>query len=177
MVSFAIVLFFAVTGLTLNHQDWFDGPQRANRFHGSVDMKWVTGTGKNVAKLEIVEYLRRTHGIKAVLSDFRTDSSQCEVAFKGPGYQAAAFIDRETGQYDLTENRLGLVAIVNDLHKGRDTGAKWSWVIDISAVLMTFISLTGIILILFLPKRRMSGLIALGGGALVCYLAYAIWVR
>src|SRR4030095_14968776 len=94
MVSFAIVLFFAVTGLTLNHQDWFDGPQRANRFHGSVDMKWVTGTGRNVAKLEIVEYLRRTHGIKAVLSDFRTDSSQCEVAFKGPGYQAAAFIDR-----------------------------------------------------------------------------------
>jgi len=36
--------------------------------------------------------------------------------------------------------------VANDLHKGRDTGKTWSILIDVSAVLMTLISLTGLIL-------------------------------
>ena len=31
MASFAVVLFFAVTGLTLNHQDWFANQQVTDR--------------------------------------------------------------------------------------------------------------------------------------------------
>lgn len=69
--------------------------------------------------------------------------NQCEVSFKGPGYSADAFIDRATGKYELTENRMGLVAILNDLHKGRDSGKPWAVVIDISAILLTLVSLTG----------------------------------
>jgi len=40
------------------------------------------------------------------------------------------FLDRATGAYDLTEPRMGFVALMNDLHKGRDSGRVWSWVID-----------------------------------------------
>ena len=39
--------------------------------------------------------------------------------------------------YELTESRHGLVAIANDLHKGRDTGDIWKWLIDVSALLLT----------------------------------------
>jgi len=62
------------------------------------------------------------------------------------------------------------------LHKGRDTGNKWSTVIDFSAVLMTLVSLTGLTLIFFLNKRRFFGLVIAVTGALLCYLAYAMWV-
>jgi len=48
-------------------------------------------------------------------------------------------------------------------------------VIDISAVLLTLVSLTGLMLIFFLFKRRTSGLLALAAGVLLCYLAHAIW--
>jgi uncharacterized protein len=68
------------------------------------------------------------------------------------------------------------LAVLNDLHKGRDTGSKWSAVIDFSAILMTLVSLTGLTLIFFLNKRRLTGLIIAAMGAVLCYLAYAMWV-
>jgi len=178
MFSFAILLFFAVTGFTLNHADWFDNQQRSTQSHGTLDKAWVkTSDPQAVAKMEIVEYLRRTNGISGALSDFRVDEGQCEITFKGAGYEADAVVDRETGAYDLTVMRFGLVAIVNDLHKGRDTGPGWSRVIDFSAILMTLVSVTGLTLIFFLTKRRFSGLALLAIGAAATTIFYFVWVR
>ena len=181
MVSFAIVCFFAVTGLTLNHTEWFSGQERVAQLKGSVETKWVkpANVGNDdaaVDKLAVVEQLRRAHGIKGALSDFRLDEVQAAVSFKGPGYAADAFINRETGEYELTETRHGFVAVLNDLHKGRDSGRVWSWVIDLSAALMTFVSLTGMVLIYFVKKHRFNGLLLAVVGALVCLLIYRLWI-
>ena len=173
MVSFGVLFFFAVTGLTLNHTDWFGDAQRTVQVKGSVDLAWVN---RDVAKLEIVEHLRKAHRISGALSDFRVDDAQCAVSFKGPAYTADVFVDRATGAYELTETRMGLVALLNDLHKGRDSGRAWGLVIDISAVLMTLVSLSGLVLVFYLQKRLFSGMVTLGVGAGVCYLAYLIWV-
>jgi hypothetical protein len=173
MVSFAILFFFAATGLTLNHQDWFAGQQRTTEYKGSVDRAWVA---KDVAQLQIVEHLRQAHGIKAALSDFRTDDAQLSINFKGPGYSADTFVDRATGSYQVTETRSGLAAVMNDLHKGRDTGRAWSWLIDAVAVFMTLVALSGLTLIFFLAKWRRPGLIMLGAGAAICYVLYLLFV-
>ncbi len=74
------------------------------------------------------------------------------------------------------ETRLGFVAVVNDLHKGRDTGKAWSGIIDVSAVLMTLVSLSGLVLIFFLYKKLRAGLYALAIGTVLCYVVYLIWV-
>jgi len=66
--------------------------------------------------------------------------------------------------------------VINDLHKGRDTGSAWADIIDISAALMVLVSLTGLILIFFLQKRLKTGLIAVGIGTAVCIAVYKIWV-
>lgn len=174
MASFAILFFFAITGLTLNHVDRFANQQRTIQAKGSVNSQWLTGV--EVQRLEIVEQLRRAHSIKAALGDFRIDDAQCSISFKGPGYSADVFVDRRSGQYELTETRNGWGAVVNDLHKGRDTGRTWSVMIDVSAILMTVVSITGLALIFFLPKRRTSGLIALAIGATICYAIYKVFV-
>jgi hypothetical protein len=177
MLSFAILLFFAATGLTLNHAEWFDSHERPALYHGTLNKAWVnTSDPGAVAKDEIVNYFRSTYRTKGALSDFHVDGDRCEVLFKGPGYEADATIDRETGMYDLTVSPFSLVAILNDLHKGRDTGKKWSTVIDFSAVLMTLVSLTGLTLIFFLNKRRFSGLLLVAVGALLCCLFYFFWI-
>ena len=67
---------------------------------------------------------------------------------------------------------MGLVAVINDLHKGRDTGKTWSLVIDASAIFMTVVSLTGLLLLLFLKKRRTSGLLWTLIGLGVCVALY-----
>jgi hypothetical protein len=178
MLSFALVFFFAVTGLTLNHADKFGDQTHTDQVKGALDLRWVkTPDTLKIAKLEIVEYLRNTHGIKAALSDFRIDDAQIAVSFKGPGFAADAFIDRTTGTYDLTKTSAGFVGIINDLHKGRDTGRVWSVVIDVAAILMTLVSLTGMILLLYIKRKRLSGLVMAAFGLLVVYIIYRIWVN
>src|SRR5258708_35614609 len=173
MISFAVLLFFAVTGLTLNHVEWFSAPPRTTHLQGAIDPKSLTPEA-------IVEHLRRTQGIKSTLSESRcnagTDDAQCELSFKGPGYVADVLVDRATGKYTVTETRMGLVSVINDLHKGRDSGKAWSAIIDISAILLTLVSATGLILIFYLHKHRRWGMIAIAIGALVCYVVYVVWV-
>jgi uncharacterized protein len=178
MISFAIVFFFAITGLTLNHADKFANQLHSVQEKGKLNVNWVNNTDTlKIAKLEIVEYLRKNNSIKAAMSDFRIDDSQIGVSFKGPGYAADAFINRETGEYDLTKTSAGFVGIINDLHKGRDTGAGWSLFIDISAILLTLVSLSGMLLLLFIKRKRISGLIVALFGLLIVYLVYIIWIK
>jgi hypothetical protein len=177
MIAFSILLFFAVTGITLNHQSWLNGEPKASRFTGTLDLAWLNPPqGKEVAQPEIVAALRKAHGIKAAVKDFRVEDNEIAVTFKGPGYAADGFIDRKKGTYDVTESRLGVVAVINDLHKGRDTGSVWADIIDISAAFMVLVSLTGLILIFFLQKRLVSGMLALAIGTAVCIAIYVIWV-
>jgi len=177
MVSFAIVFFFSVTGITLNHPDTFAGALKNSQEKGKLNLQWVSSKDTNqINKLNIVEYLRKTHNIKAAVSEFRIDDSQCSVSFKGPGYAADVFINRENGSYDIMFIRAGVVGVLNDLHKGRDTGSRWSWVIDISAGLMVIVSLSGMILMLYIKRKRLSGLILAVLGLILFYLIYLIWI-
>ncbi len=177
MVSFGLLFFFAITGLTLNHAEALFGDRAAvTQRRGELEKKWLApGDDAKVAKLEIAEQLRRAHGVKGLVAEFRIEEAQCAVAFKGPGYAADATIDRATGRFELNETRMGFIAIINDLHKGRDTGPGWSLVIDLSAVLMVVVSLTGMVLIYFVRRRFVSGVIAAAAGAVMSVLVY-VWL-
>lgn len=177
MFSFAALLFFAVTGITLNHPEWFNGLHEVKMLDGSLHKEWVSGhdTG-SVRKNEIIEYLRNKYNIRARLADFRIDEYECSVSFNGPGFSADGFIDRSDGSYDLTITEAGVVGVLNDLHKGRDSGRLWALVIDISAVLMVLVSLTGFIMIFFIIKRRIKGLWLAVVGAVVFIGAYLLFV-
>jgi hypothetical protein len=50
-------------------------------------------------------------------------------------------------------------------------------VIDVSAVLLTLVSLTGMVLLLYLKKKRFSGLLVAALGLLLGYIVYKIWVN
>ncbi len=177
MVSFAVVLFFAVTGLTLNHTEWFQGSEHTTRYQGVMAQSLLHESGgAQPDKLGVVEFLRKAHKIQGAVSDFIVQDDQVEVSFKGPGYLADGFIQRASGRYELIETRSGFVAVMNDLHKGRDTGKRWSWVIDASAVLLTLVSLSGLVLLWFVYKRRVSGLILAGVGGVICWMVYRAYV-
>ncbi len=176
MASFGILFFFAVTGLTLNHADWFFSDQAANtKSKGTVPIDWVKTAVASVAKLEGVEHLRREHGVRGLLGEFRVEDERCSASFRGPGYAAEALVDRATGAYELSVTRMGFVAVINDLHKGRDSGAGWSLVVDLSAILMIVVSVTGLVLILFLRRHLVNGLLIAATGALLSALAY-LWL-
>jgi len=177
MFSFIILLFFAVTGITLNHTEWFADQQKTITIKGELNQDWVSveDTAK-IAKLSIVEFLRNTHGIKGSVGEFSIDESQCTISFNGPGYTADAFVNREDGSYEISETKTGIWGVMNDLHKGRDAGKTWAWLIDVSAVLMVLVSVTGLIMLFFLKKKRVSGVLTIILGGLISYLIYRIFV-
>ena len=119
MGSFSLVLFFAATGLTLNHPDWFSDRQKTVERHG-VAPKAMLHTSDGADKLGLVELLRNHEHVHGAVGEVRLDDTQISISFRAPGYTADAFIDRESGRYDLTVVQNGLVAVLNDLHKSRD---------------------------------------------------------
>lgn len=177
MGSFFILFFFAVTGLTLNHTEWFANQQVSRTEKGKVNIEWVKGTDTaSIGKLEIVESLRKNNRIDGGLSEFIIDEYQCTLSFNAPGYTADVFINRENGLFELSETRTGIFGMMNDLHKGRDSGKAWSLLIDISAILMVLVSLTGLCMLFFLKKKRVAGIFVALSGLLIVYLIYRIWV-
>lgn len=176
MISFGLLFFFAVTGLTLNHADWFFSDRDVTtRVNGALAPSWVAASDASVAKLEIVEHLRQQQHAKGAVGEFRLEPAECTVVFKGPGYSAEARIDRQTGKYEFSETRFGFVAVINDLHKARDTGPAWSLVVDLSAGLMVVVSLTGMVLIYFVKRKFVSGVITAVIGCGLAFAAY-LWL-
>jgi hypothetical protein len=176
MISFAIVFFFAVTGLTLNHADKFV-KNHATTEKGKMNAAWTNSPDTSrIDKLHIVEYLRETHHIRATVGDLWIDENEIRVPFRGPAFAADAVINRDKGTYELTSTSAGFVGFINALHQGRDTSQVWSVVIDVAAVLLTLVSLTGMVLLLYLKKRRFSGLLVAAMGLLLAYFMYKLFI-
>jgi hypothetical protein len=166
MLGLCATLLFAVTGLTLNHAEWFESGQPTMRsLTGALDKALLADT---VDKLAVAELLRERHGLHGRVSEFAVDDAQCLVVWKGPAYSADATIERHDGSYQLEESRRPVMALLDDLHKGRDCGPVWAFVIDASAVVLAFLSATGLWLLFYLKKKRRTGLaVALVGMVLL----------
>lgn len=173
MFGLVAILFFSVTGLTLNHPDWtFGGTSKELVHEGTVSKKWLVP--EKMGRLEIVEHMRKTHGVRGFVDEFTADDGEGFIAFKGPAYSADVYLDLETGAYEATERMEGIVAFMNDLHKGRDTGRPWAWVIDVSAILLIIVSVTGLALLLYIKRRRRKGLLSTLAG--FAALAAVVWL-
>lgn len=178
MASFFVLLFFAFTGLTLNHAEWFGDKPVITKTTGKINITWVkTKDTASIDKLDIVEFLRRNNKIKGAVSDFRIEEDNVSVSFNGPGYAADVFINRSDGTFKLSETQLGLIAVLNDLHKGRDTGKGWAILIDVIAVFMMLVSLTGLTMIFFMKKKRTKALLIAVVGFIAVYVIYLAVVK
>jgi hypothetical protein len=175
LVTLLIVLFFSITGFTLNHAEWSSGGLTQKEVTGTIDVKWLNITAPD--KLNIAEKLREDHSLRGHVDELRIDDRECTVMFKAPGYAADAFIDVKTGQYQMTILEEGKLAVMNDLHKGRYTGKVWDILIDAAAILLTTISLTGLGLLFFLKRIRTGGLLVVAAGALLLIAAVVITLR
>lgn len=175
MLSLIVVLFFAVTGITLNHPEWIlGGAESRQEYTGQLPSSWKSGN--QVDWVQVIEYLRAEHHLKGKAHDNRSDDFEASVTYSAPGYSADAFIQMETGQYTLAVAAQGTVAVLNDFHRGRDTGTGWRWLIDVSGVFLVLVAITGLGMLLYLKKIRPGALatVVVGGvimAALMQWLA------
>jgi hypothetical protein len=171
MFAFLLMMFFAITGVVLNHEDWIAGQTTTHDTTGTVPLAIVQAPDK----LMVVEQLRSNFGAIGAVSTFDIDPATLHVELKGPGRHTEADIDRATGKTKVTVERHGILMRLDDLHRGKDSGLPWRWVIDLSAALLFLGSLTGILMWLALPRRRKWGVVALIGSIVVAGVIY-VWL-
>jgi uncharacterized protein len=176
MVCFMVVLFFSVTGLTLNHPTWSLGSAGSEITEtGSLPAEWRSG--ETVDWLVVSEYLRAEHSLRGSVAEHEATADEATITYKGPGFAADAFIDATDGSYEITIASQGIVGVMNDLHKGRDSTSSWKWLIDVSAIVLILISFSGLVLQLFLRRRRRSAMWTVFGGTIVLAFFYYLAMR
>lgn len=169
MFSLLAILFFAVTGITLNHPDWMFGTaESSTEVKGKMPEGWKTG--KDINWLKVAEYLRKEHRVHGIAEEPQSDELEGSLAFKGPGYSASCFIEQKTGDYRMTIVSQGAVAVMNDFHRGQGSGKAWSLVIDLSGALLTIVALTGLGLLFYLKKIRTPSLLTMAAGAIAVFI-------
>jgi hypothetical protein len=170
MFAFLMMMFFALTGILLNHEDLLPG-ETVTEQEGTLPLELL----REPDRLMVVERLRADYGAVGAVSTFDTDDRGILVEMKGPGRTSEAEIDRATGKVKVTVMRRGALVMLDDLHRGKDSGTAWRWVIDISGVLLLVASLSGILMWVALPRRRKWGVVSLLAGTLIM-IAIVAWM-
>lgn len=158
LVGLVFALFFGVTGFVLHHGDAL-GLGAKHQVHEEGQL---TAGLEPVDELTVVEALRSQFGITAPVTEFQADPDQLFVRFARPGEDVDAVVMLPDGAVEVDRERGGVLDALTDLHKGDRSGALGGLLVDAAAVLLIVFSLTGFALWLSLPKRRKTGLVALG---------------
>lgn len=175
MLGFGAIMFFAATGITLNHPTWFGGSAlQVEDISDKFPSDWLRDERTD---LEIAEALREKHQLHGKVTEFHEDELEYMLVYKSPAYAADVFIDRESGDYTVTITSANLIAALNDLHKGRDTSPTWKAIgIDGAALLMILFSLSGFALLFYIKRRRLSGVVTSVIGTLILGLVWFFFV-
>jgi uncharacterized protein len=172
MAGFLLLFLFSLTGLTLNHGDFgWSEPRLVKR-----TLLLPQALVDRPSEAALAAYARDTLGIRAPVKSYREYPDEIELLFAGPGSRAQVQVTREDRTARVEIETRGLLAVIGDLHKGRDSGRVWSWVIDFTAVLFMFTALTGMITLASLRARRRTGFLLGALGVVLTLLVYWLWV-
>ncbi len=172
LFGLVLILFFAVTGFMLNHEDWFlPSEPRTRTVEGTLPSALLI----SVDKFDVSEAVRREFAIAGVANSFRVDDDSVEIEYLRPGERVFTEVQRETGRTVVKFETSGWAGIMTDLHKGKSAGRAWGLVIDAVCVLLLVISATGLVLWSSLKTRGKwgAGAFLFGVGAV---LAVFYWM-
>lgn len=177
---FTLLMFFCLTGYFLNHLKTFGGTAK----DGSIEVQLPQGVVESLkAGAETLEvkplndWLFHRYNLRTLNSvEFDREMNELFVDFNLPAGFATAIVNLEDGEMLLDYRRGNTLAIWNDLHKGRNSGEVWSWVIDISALLMVLFAITGVVILFQLKKQRKTGLLLVVLGTLTPVIIYFLAV-
>lgn len=164
------MLFFAWTGITLNHANDIPSEPQINTIEAEIPMDMLVSLRSEDANTQslpdnIHQYLLQEFDLY-IPRKLQGELADGEFYFSmpQPGVDAWLAIDVPSGEFIYERTDRGWISFFNDLHKGRYTDAAWGWFIDIFAVVTIIFCLSGLWLLFKQAKVRISTwpLVALG---------------
>lgn len=159
-VSLVGMLLFAITGITLNHAGQIEAKpvvvSRKATLPADLLALLAKGPeeGKRPLPVQLEPFLDKAVGAEVAGREGEWSADEVYVALARPGGDAWVSIDRETGAVEHEKTTRGAISLLNDLHKGRNSGTAWSWFIDVFAAACVIFTVTGLILLQFHARAR-----------------------
>jgi len=153
LICCTLLLVFALTGISLNHRDLFEG-------NAKIQIYQLPLVQINAPEIERV--LSRV-GVVLSQPEILILVNQREYQQRTPGKRLELYIESTSEQNQLMIEAvdLGLVGRLNELHQNRYTSMLWQIISDLCGVIFILISATGIWLSLRDKKHRRNYLILL----------------
>ncbi|AUM01163.1 MAG TPA: PepSY-associated TM helix domain-containing protein [Pseudothauera hydrothermalis] len=180
------LLFFAVTGITLNHAGAIESrPQVLTRNASlppallqALREQAVQRAGSEAALPPAAEHwLAEAFDLRPAGRPAEWAADEVYLALPRPGGDAWLRFDLPAGvaEYELTDR--GWIAWLNDLHKGRHTGAAWRLFIDLFALTSVVVSLTGLLILAAHAGSRAAVWPAVGLGVVVPAMLVILFIH
>ena len=173
LAAAGLLLFVAVSGFLLNHEEWFGGREPSSSRTESFELPADLVAAETLDKLAIVEKLRGRFADLGLVYAFEAEQDELRIEFRKPAQSVSVTVDRRTGQAQVLFEGRGPAGMIGDLHRVQHAGW-WRWCMDASAVTLALGSVTGIILWASLPRRRRLGLALLVLGTAVTVGIYLL---
>ncbi|MBX2859039.1 MAG: PepSY-associated TM helix domain-containing protein [Cellvibrionaceae bacterium] len=177
----ALVVFFCLTGVTLNHRWYGDSDHRLEEFPLDVAQlrEWQLLPGEswqpNLNRIRnfIMEKWQfpPPHSI-----DMDAEIFEILLDFKVPAGFASVTIVSEERLMLLEIEQGSAIGVLNDLHKGRHSGKIWFWLLDISAVLIAIFALSGLLILYQGKRHRRDGTLLVVGGLITPLIIFLLYV-
>ncbi len=176
------MLLFAITGITLNHAGQIESKptveqsskqlpadlllrlneRQTDQRQSDERQAELANSGDELSQdeltapisAEVAKWLSNELGLSIGNRAAEWSDDEVYVSLAGPGADAWISIDRTTGQFEFERTWRGWIAYFNDLHKGRHTGAAWSWFLDILAGATLVFCFSGLFLLYVHSKNR-----------------------
>jgi len=175
------LLLFAVTGFTLNHATQIEAKPKTIRLEkhlpasAVVDLKLLHDKATVPSKL--VHTLKAATGVDVRGRTAEVSEDGIYIDLAGPGVDASLTLDPVAGTASYEHTDRGVIAALNDLHKGRNAGPAWGLFIDLFALACVIFSVTGLGLLWLYARGRQVTWPLVAAGLVVPLLLFLLFVH
>jgi len=157
------MLLFALTGITLNHAADIPAQQTVQQRSAQLpaDLRALLradAADDDERKAELPppvrDWLQRALDIELPTAQAEWSPEEVYLPLPRPGGDAWLRIARDSGEVEYERTDRGWISYLNDLHKGRHTGAAWKWFLDVFATACLVFCLTGLLILKFHAAQR-----------------------
>ncbi len=179
------MLLFSVTGFTLNHASQIEARPAVTRqkatLPGPLRDKLAAfaashADAKQPLPDDIADWANKHFPVDVRGATAEWSEEDAYVALPRPGGDAWLRIGAD-GQAEYEKTDRGWISWLNDMHKGRNAGAVWSWFIDIFAGACLVFCITGFLILKYHAANRPSTWPVIGFGIVLPIVLALLFVH
>ncbi len=175
--AFIALIFLSITGLLLNHPEWFAGERTTETRSITLAPDTLrTASTNNEPARALAEAIAREVPVRGAFTDGSIEGEAATIRLEGVKGTTDITIDMTSGKAEVTTETADTVSIFHELHRGTLSGPVWRAMLDIIAVAVTILSLVGFALFFLLRQRLRTSLLLMSLGLGIPTATYLILV-